>query len=341
VLRIAEHIAGRADFDTGHARYCLEQIAADLDLDRATVKRHIARLREAGLLAWVVQGSRTNIRRALGLKGYAGTATVYAAVIPPAYDRAHGNRVVGTGYTARLLTPGAHLTMGNSPVDNPDAPPSLTVVKKEGKVKVDGGFNDTSRKRASRPRASAPSGEQRSSGGGGARRSPAQVARDCLIAARVRPLVNWTQGEGIRRLAFALRPLIDQGLDVHEIAAELTAWHLVWRPSRPAAYIRVQLARVADHQGALDAAVAPMDNAAWSAWVTGRDREQRVMAALQAAPTAAARATAVQEAWANPLLVLDHADEHGADSALDLYGPRLVALAERLTASGAHITCRW
>jgi len=343
VLRIAGDLAARMDFDTGHVRYGLDATADRLGIDRATVKRHVLRLREAGLLAWVVKGSQTNIRRALGLKGYAGTATVYAAVIPRSYDEAYGNQIVGTGYTARLVTRGAHLPVDNPPVDNPDAPPSLTVVEEEGKAEVDGGLNNTSRQRASRPTASSPSRGKRSSRGRGAGRSPVQVARDCRIAAQVRPRVNWTQTETIRRLAFALRPLIDRGLDVHEIAAELTSWHLVWRPSRPAAYIYVQLARQDAADAARAAAVHPLDNAAWTAWTEGRGREARVMAALCGAGerTNADRRAAVEQAWANPLLVLDHLDEHGIDDTLALYGARLVSLAERLAASGAHFTCRW
>lgn len=350
MLRISADLASRMDYDTGHARYCLDDTAARLGIDRATVKRHVVRLREAGLLAWVSKGSRTNIRRALGLKGYAGTATVYAAVIPPVYDQAHENVVVGTGYEARLLTPGAPRPVDNSPVDNPDAPPSLTVVKEEGKLKVDGGYNDTSRKRASRSTASAPSGENRSSTGGGPRRSPLQVARDCRIAARVRPLVGWTQIEGIRRLAYSLRPLIDQGLDAHEIAAELTSWHMLWRPSRPAAYICVKLAKAQAYDAALDAAAHPMDNAGWAEWIGRRDRrreqearEQEVLAAMAAADGRAEeeRQLDIQHAWANPLLVLDHLDEHGPEETLAYYGPRLTAVAERLAASGARFTCRW
>jgi hypothetical protein len=57
----------------------------------------------------------------------------------------------------------------------------------------------------------------------------------------VRPLVGWTQREGLRRLAYALRPLIDQGLGIHDIAAELHAWYLDWRPASPAAYITARL----------------------------------------------------------------------------------------------------
>ena len=46
------------------------------------VTGHVKVLRELGALAWVQHGTRANIRRALGLPGYAGTATVYAARSP-------------------------------------------------------------------------------------------------------------------------------------------------------------------------------------------------------------------------------------------------------------------
>jgi len=91
----------------------------------------------------------------------------------------------------------------------------------------------------------------------------------------VRPLVPWTQGEGLRRLAFALRPLIDQGLDVQDIAAELTSWWLDWRPARPAAYIT---ARLRDRAAWSDAptedshpdATGPAGYPAWQAWLQQR-----------------------------------------------------------------------
>ncbi|MFI6894547.1 hypothetical protein ACIBM4_10585 [Streptomyces sp. NPDC050256] len=44
-------------------------------------------------------------------------------------------------------------------------------------------------------------------------------------------------------LAYALRPLIDRGLQAHDIAAELHAWWLDWRPARPAAFIAAELKR--------------------------------------------------------------------------------------------------
>jgi hypothetical protein len=342
-LRVAEDLAGRMDYDTGHVRYCLEETASRLGVHRATVKRHVAVLRELGLLAWAVHGTKHNIRRALGLPGYAGTATVYAAVIPPVYDDAMGHIRVGTGYAARIVVD-ATGPVDNSPAAHPGAPPSLSVVKEEGKVEVEGGCTDTSRKRASRPTASPSTStrtEKRSSGAGGARRSPAQVARDCRIAARVRPLVTWTQTEGIRRLAFALRPLVDTGLDAHDIAAVLGAWYLTWRPERPAAYIRARLAADAAQAAVAAAASRPGDNAEWVAWWAAHDQSEQPE---PAAPplTDIDRRAAREAAWANPSLVQDHLEEYGPEATLDRYGPRLTALAERLAASGnAHFTARW
>lgn len=342
-LRLADDLAARMDFDTGHVRYCLDEVAQRLGVDRSTVKRHAAVLREMGCLAWVEHGSKTNIRRLLGIKGYAGTATVYAAVIPPVYDRMKGHRLVGSGYNARIIVD----QQGTGSVDNSaagaDAPPSLSVVKEEGKAEVERGLKNTSRERASRRTASISSTEKRSSKGGAGRRSPAQVARDCWIAAQVRPRVNWTQGEGIRRLAFALRPLIDRGLDAHDIAAELHSWRMLWRPSRPAAYIRVQLAEQERQEAALAAASSALDNPEWREWLDRRDREAEVLAAITApgARTDADRRAARETAWANPLAVSDHLAEYGPDDTLDLYGPRLTSLAERFAASGAQFTSRW
>lgn len=74
-------------------------------------------------------------------------------------------------------------------------------------------------------------------------RSPLQVARDIAVARQVRPLVGWIQREGLRRLAYALRPLIDRGLDARAIAAELCGLAAGWRPVRPAAWITAALGR--------------------------------------------------------------------------------------------------
>jgi hypothetical protein len=340
------------DYDTGHARYCLDATAARLGIDKSTVKRHAKYLRELGLLAWVQVGSRTNVRAALGLKGYAATATVYAAVIPAYYDVAMGRTVVGTGYNARVVT---DLRDRRSPVDNegaalvdnPDAgacaPPSLTVVKESGSLQVESGFKDTSRKRASRSTAPISLPHQKDASNSHAptaRRSPAQVARDCWIAAQVRPRVTWTQTESIRRLAHALRPLIDQGLDAQTIVAELGSWWLDWRPARPAAYIRAQLAERARLEAVRAATVDSRDNAEWMAMV---DRKAADVASLEAllAPTLertdADRREAQEYGWQNIAAMAEVARhyEDDPDDAVDLYGLTLCARAVRMTTSSA------
>lgn len=250
-MRIAEDLAARMDYGTGHVRYCLDEMVARLGISKPTIKRHVAALRELGALAWVVHGTRTNVRRALGLKGYAGTATVYAATIPPVYDRAMGHRIIGSGYTARALAQRSVEPVDNSPVDSAASatcePPSLWSVEEEGKLKVEGGRNYTSRQGATCPTASIPHQSNSSSKSRGRKgstgRSPLQVLEDIRIARHVRARVNWTQREGLRRLAFALRPLIDQGLGADQITAEVAGMCLTWRPAAPAAFLRIELAR--------------------------------------------------------------------------------------------------
>ncbi|WP_329039511.1 hypothetical protein OHT61_17510 [Streptomyces sp. NBC_00178] len=56
------------------------------------------------------------------------------------------------------------------------------------------------------------------------------MARDISIARQVRPLVGWTQWEGLR------------------IPAELIGMAVGWRPARPAAYITAVLAQDRGHE---------------------------------------------------------------------------------------------
>ncbi|MFC5724153.1 hypothetical protein ACFP1Z_28700 [Streptomyces gamaensis] len=167
------------------------------------------------------------------------------------------------------------------------------------------------------------------------------MARDILIARQVRPLVGWTQSEGLRRLAFALRPLIDKGLDVHDIAAELHSWYLDWRPARPAAYITSHLRQRAERDAEYDArlphVVHPQDNPAWRAWC----QHQQAVKAMNDLITHARRTDedrrqARLAARYNPHLLLDHVAEHGEDDALDLFGADLTARIVSLS-HGTHI----
>ena len=315
--RVADDLAQRMDYTTGHVRYCLDEMVARLGISRATIKRHVAVLRELGALAWAVHGTRTNIRRALGIAGYAGTATVYAATIPPAYDRAMGHRVIGTGYTARAIATRPSNPVDNQPVDNPGSetrePPSLCLVEEEGKQKVVGGSNYTSRKRATCPTEStSPTRNSSNSRAvkGSTGRSPLRVARDIQTARYVRARVNWTQREGLRRLAFALRPLIDQGWDADQITAELAGMCLTWRPTAPAAFLSAEIARRAQNTALHEAALAAyeLENCAEGAF-TARPEQIADIQALVDEGLRRYRANAAAAGWDD-----DYTDEADAQA---------------------------
>ncbi|MBW1603420.1 helix-turn-helix transcriptional regulator [Streptomyces sp. JJ66] len=341
--RVAADLARRMDYREGTVLYDLDGTAHRLGISRATVKRHARVLREAGLLAWLRHGTRTNLR--LPGRPYAGTATVYAATIPPAYDHALGHRLDGTGYGARIVgvtdagreraIAEANTRASGRRSAGGREPQSLGRYPDVPTVDVGGGLNNTSRaRRHNDPAPNKPHPHRAGTG-----RPARQVARDIAVARQVRPLVGWTQREGLRRLGYALRPLIDAGLDVHDIAAELHAWYLTWRPRRPAAYITARLRQHAAQPGIPTAdAVAPADSPAWATYC----RQQQTRAAMRqlvadAAPRTdtdrrQARAAAVHD----PHRVLDHADRD-LDDAIDLYSAPLVARYVGLAAAGVRL----
>lgn len=301
-LAVAEDLATRMDYDTGHARYCLDEITVRLGVSRATVKRHTAVLRELGALVWVVHGTRANVRQALGLGGYAATATVYAAVIPAVYDHAMGHTLVGAGYEARIVIDQRGQTpkpVDNRPVDNPGSktgePPSLTLGKEDGQVKVVGGLEDTSQARP----AKTPIPHQ-SSSINGKRRTAKDVQTAGKTTRMVRALVNWTQTVPLRRLEYVLRPLTDRGLDALAIAGMLHGMcaGVRWKPNRPDVFIQSQLAadrRQAElrEQQEAQAARFELENAPVGAFVSTPGQYADVMSGLrQGLQAYAARAQA-------------------------------------------------
>lgn len=330
-LRIARDLAGRMDYIAGTVLYDLDGTAARCGLSRTTVKRHVGYLRELGALVWARHGSRRNLR--LPGRPYAGTATIYAATIPDVYDRAHGRRIEGQGFRARVV--GAPVPAGNtSAADRSGSrvrePQSLAAHPRKPVAEADERCTDTPRRPAKSRTTSRPANSTR--------RSPLQVAADIRIAAQVRPHVPWTQSEGVRRLAYALRPLIDQGLDAHGIAAELTAWWLAWRPARPAAYITAQL-RDRMTVGPYEALAAddahphtaePTGNPAWQAWL-----RQRAAATDLCEPrrTDGDRRHARLYGWDRWAEIADHYATD-PDDALDLYGTRLCCYAVKRASGG-------
>ncbi|MER7940726.1 cell wall protein [Streptomyces sp. NPDC094458] len=242
-LVVARDLAGRMDYRLGFVLYDLEGTAARCGVSAATVKRHVRVLRELGALVWQRHGTKRNLH--LPGRRYAGMATIYAATIPAAYDSAMGHRLEGAGYGARVCgmtdagrdraveaaqerRRAVHNSAAGKRSSGGCAPHSSAPHHDLRTADVSGKSNYTSRRRATADRG---------------RRSPLQVARDIAVARQVRPLVAWTQCEGLRRLAYALRPLIDRGLDARDIAAELCGSAVGWRPVRPAAWITAVLAR--------------------------------------------------------------------------------------------------
>ncbi|WP_331757527.1 cell wall protein (plasmid) [Streptomyces sp. NBC_01650] len=288
ILPVVRDLAARMDYGLGLVMYDLEGTARRTGTSVATVKRHVQILRELGALAWRRHGSKANL--SLPGRAYTATATIYAAVIPPVFDEAMGHRLAGSGYEARICgmtvagreraaaesaarsearrsrqprtgcRSAARRGAGAGPVDNsavdnrsskarePHSPGSY---HRSPEVQVESGCKYTSRQRASRSTTS-PAPRKASFNSDGSRRTASQTRASVAITSRVRALVNWTQGEDVRRLDVVLRPRTDAGWDEHMIAAELHSWMLTWRPSRPAAYIRARLVKqaTAEHAAA-------------------------------------------------------------------------------------------
>ncbi len=245
-LRVARDLAARLNAD-GHVAYCRDTMFKRLGISRRTLERHIAVLRELGLLVWALHGSRTNTRPA-GSGEWAGTATIYAAVVPRAWDDALGHRVSGHGYHARHIgftEQGRQLAIADArrrtrPSHRRDTP-SCKTNHPRPKAEMGGKKNNTRAPRSARPRS-----RRRHEVPEPYRASTPQAAHAVSVAAWIRPRVPWTQGEGLRRLAFALRPWIATGLSAADIAADLSVWRMPRRPASPASVIMARWSEFAD-----------------------------------------------------------------------------------------------
>lgn len=247
-LRVARDLAARLNAD-GHVAYCRDTMWKRLGISRRTLERHIAVLRELGLLVWALHGTRTNTRPT-GSGEWAYTATIYAAVVPRAWDEALGHRVSGHGYHARHIgftEHGRQLAIADArrrtrPSHRRDTP-SCKTNHPRPKAEMGGKKNNTSAPRSARPRP----GRQHEIPEP-YRASPQQAAHAVSVAAWVRPRVPWTQGEGLRRLAFALRPWIATGLSAADLAADLSVWRVPSRPASPASVIMARWSELADQE---------------------------------------------------------------------------------------------
>jgi hypothetical protein len=342
------------DYDTGIVLYGMNAMAARLGLDPSNVRRHVAYLRELGALVWVQRGSQANSRRAKGEDGYAGTATEYGAVIPAVYDHAMGHRIIGTGYTARIVV---DLSKRPKPVDNPQiqavdnssdgscALPSLTVVKEESQVQMVGGFTTT----AERTRKTSTSTQKTSSSRGPRKRATilgnavtaAGMQLGDKLARAIRRRVPWTRKATHDQLRWVCADMGEQAWSEDQaVRFVVEAGHahragFAWNPDRPHRLIAAEL--YADHKRQQEAQELAADQARAVSWEESTvGREAAVWAALTAALAPAVeepkreytaeeklRARMDWNIWPD---VADHyADD--PDDALDLYGKRLVSYA--------------
>ncbi|MDX3298589.1 hypothetical protein PV569_33550 [Streptomyces scabiei] len=279
---ILDVIQSRMNFDTGHACYAMKDVIERTGLKRSTVTKHIAMVRRAGWLAWAVHGSRRNVLRGLGLPGYARTATVYAATIPPEYDALVGNVLVGTGYLARVITitPEARPslpvettvdvavdTSGKAPVENSGGKttwtPSPWVVSVTSQVHVSGG-NTSSTGQARTAESITPRRKKRTKTVTGYKITSERIERARQLAKTVRPLINWVQGSTHDQLSWVLLDLVARDWSENKILIWLNKLgHEIgaprWRPQFPHRVIAAALQR-SDKEAATRAVPADLEH---------------------------------------------------------------------------------
>ncbi|MEU2426983.1 hypothetical protein ABZ619_39225 [Streptomyces sp. NPDC007851] len=362
---IIEVIASRMCFDTGHARYVMKDVMERTGLGRTAVTDHVKMLRSYGWLAWAEHGSLRNALARLGVKGYARTATVYAATIPPEFDALVGNIVVGTGYNAQVIVdhrPKTPVdTAGKGSVENSGSSesrtPSLWVDKEVGQVQVVGGEDSSTgqaRTAHKSPR------RKRKLTVTGYKITADRIERARQLAKTVRPLVNWIQGATHDQLSWVLMDLVARDWSEGRIVAwlgkigqEIGAPR--WRPRFPHRVIAAALrrkdeadTRQAHHGADPDAARATTaPNAAFgAAREIVRANGDRVQARITPRDTTGAQSWAYGEhdtsdltqddrahqlaaGLVEPELILSCARILGRDGAVDLYGEAAANLLDK------------
>ncbi|MFD5878436.1 hypothetical protein [Streptomyces yangpuensis] len=349
-VRVAMDLAARMDYRRGIVLYDLDGTAARLGVNRATVKRHVAYLRELGALVWLEHGSKRNLR--LPGRAYTATATVYGAVIPPVYDTARGHRLRGTGYEARVIgftKAGKEQAIAKARRTRRSrlAPPSRRSSHIGPAAEVCGKEKATRSARASKSKPA-----KKTTLGATVTAVLFQAAD--RLARRLRPLHTWVQRAKISELSWVLVDKLAAGWTEQQVDMWLreispaVAVGLDWRPTRPHAYIASQLRQeqaehAADDQLRTDWERATAPNATFAAAI----EEMHCQQAGDNQPDvggiedldADTRRTLRTEAWAafkytgDPGLVLATFELAGHSAAVALYGTELVDLCLNLDAN--------
>ncbi|MFF9787238.1 hypothetical protein [Streptomyces nigrescens] len=334
--RIVKDLQDGMDYSTGHVLYRLQERAAALGIDPATLKRRVAQLRALGALVWVQHGTQRNSRRARGLDGYAGTATIYAATIPAVYDHAMGHTIVGTGYEARIVID----QRGQTPVDNSTgdearAPLSLTGVKEVGQVKVVGGVTTTGKPAASESTSPTKASSKKRATILGAKVTAAGAQLADQLARTLRSSLPWLSRASHDQVRWICADMGErrwteqQALQFAADAATVTRdAGFLWQPDRPhailASHLRNREQRHLEEQQRA-AGMATMDNAAWEEIWPGMAQPETAHRPAEGY-TDEDRDMARQYGWGDfDMVAADYASDR--DDAIDLYGTRLVLAA--------------
>ncbi|MEU3878088.1 hypothetical protein [Streptomyces sp. NPDC029704] len=252
-LVVARDFASRMpDSQHGHVAYAIRGMMQRLGLGRSTITDHVRVLRELGLLAWVSHGSRRNVlRERLGERfgagvGYRGTATIYAPCAPPAWDQRKGKVRAGHGYQSRIqgyTAPGRQQAIAEARsrrAQRPPRTPSFTSPPPDVPAPIGGEIKTPGQRSA--PAAAGPSRRRRKLRGSTGV-SPREAEAAIVYAQQLRLEVWWVQHACVRRLGYAVRPLIEAGYSWQESALELAGWRVLQRPDNVIAYIRAGLRR--------------------------------------------------------------------------------------------------
>ncbi|MER7952002.1 hypothetical protein ABTY59_31890 [Streptomyces sp. NPDC096079] len=301
-VRIAQDLAARM-WEGGTVAYCQAGMIRRLGLSKRCIALHVQILRELGLLAWVERGSsrRNSLRTRHGAEvapgdGFRRSATVYALVVPRAWDDSMGHRIGGEGYAARVIgvtgagreravaevrerTEKAAGQAVENPVESGSSCTPSPLVPRRGTSCTyrRGESKDRPRQGAAGSRKSPKIGKTKGSTGW-----TAQQAASAMAEARMIQLHTWwAQGSCVRQFAYALRPFFDAGWAGPEIARELGRWTVPLRPQNLAAYVASEVRRRVN--GGLlflpDGSVVPYREAPaaedrYDAWMAARRLEQ-------------------------------------------------------------------
>ncbi|MFJ5787886.1 transcriptional regulator [Streptomyces hydrogenans] len=255
----------------------IEYLMRRTGLSERSVQNHLMILREAGLLAWIVKGTR--------VRGEQAQASEFALMVPVEFDRALGIRTAGEGTRRRVVgiaESGRELiaalaTKAARKLRRPRRKPSKTTPKPVSKAPA-GGVQEGARGAAetavspgprctpmeggstggssaggtySPPESKLASGESESTprkvkakaaGGRKPKRSLNRIGRRFQLAGELTRRIEWLRGCSVPRIAWVVREVADAGWTSDEVLAWLEMRGTAERVRRGSGLLAVLLA---------------------------------------------------------------------------------------------------